>query len=191
MKTVSAVTTVITIVAAIALAGAAAAQPPAQTTGQSPAPTSSHVGDIPQSFRVGHANEVAQLTKLSRKRGPVGVEARKALELFKQHQQREEAFILPPLTLLPELADGKLSPDMKWAIPMSDRVKAEREETFLEHTRITDAMNALAAAARTAHDQEALDFAEGAVADSLNDTEITEPASILVGEYLRAKLPTQ
>jgi len=187
MKTVSAVTTVITIVAAITLAGAADAQTPAQ----SPMPTSSHVGDIPQSMRVEHDNTIAQLTKLSRKRGPVGVEARKALALFKQHLQREEAFILPPLTLLPELAEGKVSPDMKWAIAMSDRVKAEREETFLEHTRITDAMNALATAARTAHDQEALDFAQGAVGDSLSDTEITEPASILVGEYLRAKLPAQ
>ena len=72
--------------------------------------------------------------------GPVGVEAQKALVLFKQHLQREEEFILPPLTLLPHLADGKVSPDMKWAIAMADRVKAEREKTYHEHTQITDAM---------------------------------------------------
>lgn len=179
MKPVTAVTTVITIVAAIALAGAATAQ------------TSSHAGDIPQATRVEHDNTIAELTALSHKRGPVGVEARKALVLFKQHLTREEAFILPPLTLLSELADGKVSPDMKWAIEMSDRVKAEREATFLEHTKITDAMNALADAARAAHDPAALEFAKSAVADSLNDTEITEPTSILVGEYLRAKLPAQ
>jgi hypothetical protein len=56
---------------------------------------------------------------------------------------------------------------MKWAIAMTERVEAEREKTYQQHTQITDAMNALAAAARKARDTEALDFAQGAVADSL------------------------
>ena len=182
MKSVSSVTTVIQIVAAIALMA---------STGAAVAQTTSHVGDIPQAIRVEHENTIAQLTELSHKRGPVGVEARKALVLFKRHLAREEEFILPPLTLLPLLAGGKVTPDMKWAIAMADRTKAEREETFIEHTRITDAMNALAAAARAAHDPVALEFAQAAVGDSFNDIEITEPTSILVGEYLKAKLPAQ
>ncbi len=149
----------------------------------------SHAGDIPQSMRVEHEDTLQQLTALSRRHGAVGVEARKALGLFKQHMQREDEFILPPLTLLSLLAEGKISPDMKWAIAMSDRVKAEHEKTYQEHTRITDAMNALAAAARKAHDAAALDFARAAVADSLTDLELIEPMSIVVGDYLKAKLP--
>jgi hypothetical protein len=155
------------------------------------AQTTSHAGDIPQSLRVEHAGTLEQLGALARRHGPVGVEAQKALVLFKQHLQREEAFILPPLTLLPHLADGKVSPDMKWAIAMADRVKAERENTYQEHTQITDAMNALAAAARKAHDASALEFAQAAVADSLNDLELIEPMSIVIGDYLKAKLPSQ
>jgi hypothetical protein len=164
------------ILAAI-VAGPVAAQP------------ASHAGDIPQAMRVEHDNTLQQLTVLSQRRGPVGVEARKALALFKAHLQREEEFILPPLTLLQDLADGKVSPDMKWAIAMSDRVKAEREKTFQEHTQITDTMNALAVAARKAHDAAALSFAEGAVADSLTDLELIEPMSIVIGDYLKLKLP--
>jgi hypothetical protein len=34
-----------------------------------------------------------------------------------------------------------------------------------------------------------LDFAQGAVADSLNDIELLEPMSIVIGDYLKAKLP--
>lgn len=151
-----------------------------------PAP---HAGDIPQSLRVEHDHTLEQLGILSRRKTPVGAEARKALALFRQHLQREEDFILPPLTLLPQLADGKASPDMKWAIAMAERVKAEREKTYEQHTQITDAMNALAGAARKAHDTEALDFAQGAVADSLNDIELLEPMSIVIGDYLKAKLP--
>jgi hypothetical protein len=151
-----------------------------------PAP---HAGDIPQSLRVEHDDTLEQLTALSRKRGPVGVEASKALALFKRHLQREEAFILPPLTLLPLLADGKVTPDMKWAIAMADRVKGEREQIFLEHTEITDAMNALATAALKVHDTKAYDFARAAAADSLNDIELVEPMAIVIGDYLRLKLP--
>jgi hypothetical protein len=168
---------ILATIAASGLAGPVAAQ------------SASHVGDIPQAMRVEHDNTLQQLTALSQRHGPVGVEARKALALFKAHLAREEEFILPPLTLLHDLADGKVSPDMKWAIPMSDRVKAEREKTFQEHTQITDAMSALAAAARKAHDAAALDFAQAAVADSLTDLELIEPMSIVIGDYLKAKLP--
>jgi len=153
------------------------------------AQSSPHAGDIPQSLRLEHDNTLQQLGKLAQHSGPVGVEARKALELFKRHLQREEEFILPPLTLLPLLADGKVSPDMKWAVAMADRVRAEREQTYQQHTRITDAMNALAIAARKAHDTAALEFAQGAVADSLNDIELLEPMALVIGDYLKAKLP--
>ena len=160
-------------------------------TGRVAAQSSSHAGEITQSLRLEHQDTLEQLTALSHRHGPVGVEAGKALALFEAHLKREEEFIFPPLTLLPDLAAGKVSPDMKWAIAMADRVKAEREETFQEHTKITDAMNALLAAARKAHDREAMDFAQSAVADSLNDLELLEPMSIVIGEYLKAKLPAQ
>lgn len=153
-----------------------------------PAPS---VREIPQSLRVEHDNTLQQLAHLAQRPGPVGAAARSALTLFKQHLQREEAYILPPLTLLPMLADGKVTSDMRWAVDMADRVRKDREEIFLEHTRITDAMNALAAAAQRARDAEALDFARGAAADSLNDVELLEPMCITIGEYLRAKLPAQ
>jgi hypothetical protein len=119
----------------------------------------------------------------------VGAEARKALVLIQQHHQREEAYVLPPLTLLSRLADGKVEPDMKWAIAMADRVKADREQIFQEHARITDAMNALATAADRAHDRVAAEFARTMVADSLFDLELQEPMTLVIGDYLRSKLP--
>ena len=179
MKSASVIATLILLTAITIAVGSrdAVAQPSSQTR------------DIPQSLRVEHEDTLEQLTTLSKRRTAVGAEARKALALFKKHIQREEEYILPPLTLLPDLADGKITPDMKWAIAMADRVKAEREQIFLEHTQITDAMNALATAARQAHDVDALHFAQSAVADSLNDIELLEPMTMVIGDYLRAKLP--
>ena len=167
----------VSLVLRCGLVGAAAAQnPPPQ-----------HL--IPQSLQLEHRDTLERLTTLTHRRGPVGVAARDALALLKTHMARESEYILPPLALLPDLAAGKVTPDMKWALPMCDQVKAEREQLLQEHDRITDLMNALLAAARRTRDKEAQDFAEAAVGDSLNDQELLLPMTLLVGDILRAKLP--
>ena len=76
-----------------------------------------------------------------------------------------------------------------WALPMTDRVKAEQEQIFIEHTEITEALNGLVVAATKAHDNDAKEFAESAAADSLNDLEILVPAVLMVGDTLHSKLP--
>jgi hypothetical protein len=153
------------------------------------APAVAQPHDIPQSIRLQHEEDIAALTELAKRPAPVGPAAKTALDLLKRHHQREEDYILPPLTLLPQIADGKVTPDMKWAITMADQVKANREEIFQEHAQITDAMNALLLAAERAHNTAAAEFARGAVADSLSDMELDEPMTIVIGDYLRSKLP--
>jgi hypothetical protein len=144
---------------------------------------------IPWSIQLDHQETLERLAALAREQAPVGPAAQQALELFQAHVKREAEYILPPLALLPQLADGKVTADMRWAVTMADQVKAEREEIFHEHMRITDAMNNLAAAADRAHNTDALDFARTAVADSLTDIELMEPMTVVIGDYIRAKLP--
>jgi hypothetical protein len=145
--------------------------------------------DIPQSFVVGHQETLAELGAIAKRRTRTGAIARKALEAVKGHFRREEEYILPPLTLAPAIALGHVTPDMKWAIAMADRIKADREVIFTEHTVITEWMIELAAAAERDHESDVVAFARGAVADSLNDTEVNEPMAIVIGDYVRAKLP--
>jgi len=52
-----------------------------------------------------------------------------------------------------------------------------------------EALNALLAAAIEANDSDAKEFAESAAGDSLTDLEILEPAILMIGDTLRAKLP--
>jgi hypothetical protein len=145
--------------------------------------------DIPQSFKVAHEETLAELTAIGKRRSHTGQIARQAISAVKEHFRREEEYILPPLTLAPAIALGHVTPDMKWAIAMADRIKADRETIFVEHTIITEWMNELAAAAERAHEADVIAFARGAVADSLNDTEVNEPMAIVIGDYVRAKLP--
>ena len=147
--------------------------------------------EIPQSLAVEHAETIQRLEALAKHPGEVGRVAREALGLFRQHQAREAEYVFPPLTLLPVLADGKVTPEMAWAVTMADRIKADHEVIFQEHTKITDIANRLVDAGRRAHDAEAVEFAKAAVADSLNDIEIEEPTALVVGDYVRMRLPAK
>jgi hypothetical protein len=147
------------------------------------------VHEIPQAIKLDHEQTLRQLAAIAKRHTRTGDIARKAMVVFKEHIRREEEYIIPPLTLAPAIADGHVRPDMRWAIAMVDRIKADREIIFTEHTVITAWMNELAAAAEKAHERDALEFARSAVADSLYDTEVTEPTAIVIGEYIRAKLP--
>jgi hypothetical protein len=150
--------------------------------------------EIPVSIQLDHQQTLAALDALARramarKRDRVAETAGKALELVKAHMQREQEYILPPLTLLPVLANGRVTADMRWALEMADRVKADREIIYQEHARITQAMTDLLNAAVEQRDSEAAEFARSMVADSLSDLEVTEPMVETIGEYLRTKLP--
>ena len=172
------------LIAALALTGAAWITAPGTAAAQ---PTPEHL--VPQSLQIEHKETLEQITALAKHKGPVGVAAGRVLVLYKKHAAREDEFIFPPLTLLPYLADGKVTPDMAWALPMTDRVKAEQEQIFVEHTEITEALNGLVVAATKAHDNDAKEFAELAAANSLNDLEILVPAVLMIGDTLHSKLP--
>jgi len=169
---------------AAALSGLVALMP-----GSSARAQAQQAHEIPQAIKLDHEQTLRQLEAIAKRHSRTGDIARKALVVFKEHIRREEEYILPPLTLAPRIADGHITPDMKWAIAMVDRIKIDREAIFTEHTVITEWMSQLATAAERSHERDALEFARSAVADSLYDTEVTEPTAIVIGELIRAKLP--
>jgi hypothetical protein len=180
----------------IGFPGVALSQPaqPAQPAPQAaqPAPQAAQNAadhhELPASIQLEHANMLRRLGILMKRKGAVGVAARKAEAILKQHMAWEVEFILPPLTLLPYLAEGKVTPDMAWAMTMTDRTKASQQEIFEQRAEMTDALNGIVTAALPVHDDEAIAFAEDVAADVLGDTEIEEPTVLLIGEYLHSKL---
>jgi hypothetical protein len=148
--------------------------------------------DIPQSARMEHESMLHYLNVLAERKTATGAAARNLLDVLHKHMAVEAEFVLPPLVLLPTIAAGKVTPDMRWAIPMSDRVKAEQHGKLLQlHTTITEAALALQQAAEDDGDQATVGFVRDVAGDDLNDVEVTEPTVILIGETLRSKLPPQ
>jgi hypothetical protein len=147
--------------------------------------------DIPPSEAMEQENDLAFLAKLSERPGPVGAAARNLTVLLKEHIALENEFVLPPLTLLPQLAAGKVSPDMRWALVLSDKLRAEENEVRDKHNELTLAFIALKDAAQEEHDPGVEGFASDLAADDLSDVDITEPTVLLIGDWLRLKLPPQ
>jgi hypothetical protein len=143
---------------------------------------------VPQAIRLSNQATLEFLTQLTTRSGPVGVEARKLQPIYSAHMAKENEFVLPPLTLLPALARGQATPDMAWAIAMSDRLKAEQVEIYRTHAALAAQFAALDLAAQTERDNAVREWVRAAVVDDLNDLETIEPTTILIGDILRARL---
>lgn len=144
---------------------------------------------VPQSLNLEHEAIVNELSGLAGQAGSVGAAASKALPLVKTHFAKEAEFVFPPLGLLPDLAKGRITPDMKAAIGMAERAKAAEQQLWHEHTQITSLMNDIIAAAKASDEKEVITFATRVAAHSLNEMDVLFPTTIVIGDYLRAKMP--
>ena len=143
---------------------------------------------IPASVQAEHEKLHAKLEKATKVKGSVGLAAKKVAKLLHPHFVKEEEYALPPLTILPQLAKGKVGPKMRHMIAMSDKLKANLPQMVKEHKEIVSVLNGLAAAAKRAKKPEQMLFSEKLILHARNEEEVLYPAAILVGEFLKLKL---
>ena len=143
---------------------------------------------IPQPLKAEHDELHAELARAMQEPGNIGVAAREVARLLHPHFVAEEEFALPPLGLLPTLATGTITPDMKIAIDMTRRLKSELPRMLDEHKAIVVALRKLVI---ESHKEQRLDiarFAEKLMLHAQTEEEVLYPAAVLIGEYLEAKL---
>jgi hypothetical protein len=143
--------------------------------------------EIPGSLKVEHQElheKLAQYTKLP---GKTGAEAKEVARLLHPHFIKEEAYALPPLGLLSDLAKGKSISDERGAISMSEKLKNDFKEMLSEHAQIVKALQKLYQAANDEHHPEVMRFTENLKQHAKTEEEVLYPAAILVGEYLKLK----
>lgn len=144
--------------------------------------------EIPSSIEEEHAGLHALLTQATREPGAVGETARELAALLHPHFEREEAFALPPLALLPALARGEVTPQMAPAVGMARQLRQEMSSMLADHGRIVEALDRLREAARNAGIAAYEDFCDALIEHARNEEEVLYPAAILVGEHLERHL---
>ena len=147
---------------------------------------------VPQSISFEHAAIVERLTKEAAKSGVSAAIAQRALILIKAHFAKEEEFVLPPLGLLDQITAGELPTDSvkKAALDMIERAKASKDNLQEDEIQITSIMNELVQAATRADETDLAVFASNVAAHNLGEIEVLEPATLLIGDYLRSKPST-
>jgi hypothetical protein len=144
---------------------------------------------VPQSIRLQHEQIISRLDHFAQsKDNELAVAAQKATAFLKEHYAREEQFVLAPLGLLPRIAGGEVSKDMEPAIAMADRTKSALPDFEDDHVKITSLMNDLMEVGKKKKDEELVRLATRVAAQSLNDIEVNQPTTILIGDYLRLRL---
>lgn len=144
--------------------------------------------EVPSSIAAEHRELHEELRTAITSGGRTGDAAKIVEQRLKVHFEKEEEYALPQLGLLVSLAQGRVSPEMKRAIDLSDRLKADMPKMLEEHKGIVEALNALKEAAKTENKTQAISFADHLSAHAQNEEQVMYPAAILVGEYLKLKL---
>lgn len=137
--------------------------------------------EIPRPLRVEHEALHQQLAAATKLEGDLGAAAREVARLLHPHFEREEAFALPPLALLPRLARGPATTDMAPVLEMTRRLEAELPAMLDEHRSIVAALERLVATARAAGNTEVAAFADALILHAQTEEDVMYPAAILVG----------
>lgn len=144
--------------------------------------------NIPQPLKLEHEELHAQLAKATKIGGQIGEAATAVAKLLHPHFVKEEEYALPPLGLLPLLAEGKLTPEMAPVLQMTDRTKAALQQMLEEHKTIVAALKNLAEVAKAEKQMEYVHFTEKLILHARTEEEVLYPATILIGEYVKLTL---
>ena len=146
---------------------------------------------VPPSLRREHEELHADLGRASKMPGRLGETAREVARIMHPHFLREDEYAMPPLSLLPRLARGRVTPDMADVLPLVSRLKEEMPLMIEEHRAISAAVQAFAAAAEAEGDDNCIRCAADLIVHAQLEEEVLYPAAILVGEFVKAQLHPQ
>jgi hypothetical protein len=143
---------------------------------------------IPESMRIEHAEIHEALIRATKAPGRVGETARELASILHPHFIREEEIALPPLGLLVPLALGEATPEMRDVLPMTDALRTELPRMLEEHQTIRAATMRLREVALAEQNEETVQLADKLALHAKSEEELFYPASVLVGDLVRARV---
>lgn len=143
---------------------------------------------IPASLKAEHEELHEELVRATKAGGKTGEAAKAVAKRLHPHFVKEEELAMPPLGLLRALAAGAVQPEMVKVVELTDKLKKELPTMLKEHETIVGALQTLVEAAKEENKPQAQQFAEKLKLHAKTEEEVTYPAAILVGEYVKLKL---
>ena len=143
----------------------------------------------PQSIVKEHGELHETLARAAAEGGEIAAAAGELEGALATHFKREEEIATPPLGLLPALAQGGATAEMRSVLAMTDALESELPQMLREHEVIRAAVTKFRSTAERNGHQDYLRFADNLAAHAREEEEILYPAAILVGRYVARTAP--
>ena len=143
----------------------------------------------PQSVAAEHRELHQVLSRAAQEGGELGRTAGELEKALAPHFKREEEIATPPLGLLPALASGNATTEMRAVLPMTTALEKELPKMLREHGVIRAAVQEFRAAAVAAKRPEYIRFSDHLAAHAKQEEDILYPAAVLVGRYVARSAP--
>lgn len=155
--------------------------------GHPPSANAAETFSIPEPMRIEHEKLHAALARLTKESGRTGEAAKAVARVLEPHFAKENAYALPPLSLLKPLSQGKFEPNMAEILKLTDRLDADMSTMLAEHKAIEAALKKLHDAATAEKNVAGIKFAEHLAAHAQEEEEFTYPTALLIGRYVKLK----
>lgn len=138
----------------------------------------------PGSIAAEHAELHEILQRATKESGALGAAARELDAALTPHFRREEEIATPPLGLLPTLAKGEVTDEMRKVLPLTQALERELPQMLREHEAIRAAVAKFRGAAKSAGKTDYVRFSDQLAAHARQEEEILYPAAVLIGRYV-------
>ena len=142
---------------------------------------------IPGAVKEEYEDLYERLNAAARVRGEIGRTAMAAFRQLQPHYLKDQEYALPPLKLLPTVAAGNVTGEIDRIQTMCSRLKRQLPSLVEENDTIIGELERLADAATTEGKPEYRDLARQLIRFLEHEKRILYPASVLIGEYIRAR----
>ena len=143
---------------------------------------------IPGAIKEEYEDLYEKLNVAARVRGEIGRTAMAAYRHMQSHYLKDMEYALPPLKLLPTVAADNVTGEIDRIQTMCNRLKRQLPALIAENDMIIGELGQLADAASTEDKPEYRDLARNLIRFLEREKHILYPASVLIGEYIRAKI---
>ncbi|MDZ4782152.1 MAG: hemerythrin domain-containing protein [Planctomycetia bacterium] len=145
---------------------------------------------MPNSLHARHEAFHAEFVKATQETGKVGDAARAIEKVGATHfAKAKDAFA--PLGLLPQLAEGKVTPEMRVAIQKAKKLRSGLPQIHGEHRELVAGLKRLAEAAKEEGKTDYVRFTERLTLHIQEEEEVLYPAVLLVGDSVKWRLDKQ
>lgn len=142
---------------------------------------------MPDSLQKRHEAFHAEFTKATKEEGKVGDAARAIEKLGTAHFAKAKD-VFPPLWLLPRLAEGKVTPEMREAVEIAEKLRTGLPQIHREHSELLAGLKKLAEAAKKEGKTDYVRFVEKLTLHMQEEEEVLYPTVLLIGDTVKRGL---